>query len=54
MRIECWSQYRDELACAAMNKALDSCLDYCNNRRRHRSLGMKTPAEFATMTAMAA
>ena len=54
VRIECWSQYRDELACAAMNKALDSYLDYYNNRRRHRSLGMKTPAEFAAMTAMAA
>lgn len=35
---ECRSQYRDALACAAMNKALDSYLDYCNNRRRHRSL----------------
>ena len=54
VRIECWSQCRDDLACAAMNAALGRCLDYCNNRRRHRSLGMKTPAEFATMAAMAA
>ena len=54
VRIECWSQCRDNLACAAMNAALGRCLDYCNNRRRHRSLGMKTPAEFATMAAMAA
>ena len=37
-----------------MNKALDRCLDYYNNRRRHRSLGMRTPAEFATMATMAA
>ena len=54
VRIECWSQCRDDLACAAMNAALGRCLDYCNNRRRHRSLGMKTPAEFATMAAMVA
>ena len=54
VRIECWSQCRDDLACAAMNAALGRCLDYCNNWRRHRSLGMKTPAEFATMAAMAA
>ena len=54
VRIECWSQCRDDLACAAMNAALGRCLDYCNDRRRHRSLGMKTPAEFATMAAMAA
>ena len=54
VRVECWSQYRDSLACAAMNKTLDRCLDCYNNRRRHRSLGMRTPAEFATVAAMAA
>ena len=37
-----------------MNKALDRYLDYYNDQRRHRSLGMRTPAEFATMAAMAA
>ena len=41
VRVECWSQYRDDLTCAAMNAALDRYLDYYNNRRRHRSLGMK-------------
>ena len=25
-----------------MNATLDRNLDYCNNRRRHRSLGMRT------------
>jgi len=28
VRVECWSQYRDALACAAVNKALDRYLDY--------------------------
>ncbi len=53
-RVECWSQYRGELTCAAMNEALAAYLDYYNNRRRHRSLGMKTPAEFARMIEAAA
>ena len=35
VRVECWSQYRDDIFSAAMN-------------------GMRTPAEFATTTAMAA
>ncbi len=46
-RAECWSQYRGELTCAAMNEALAAYLDYYN-RRQHRSLGTKTPAEFAS------
>ena len=55
VRVECWSQYRDSLTCAAMNKALDRYLDdYYDNQRRYRSLGMRTPAEFATVAAMAA
>ena len=54
VRVECWSQYRGELSCAAMNQALAAYLDYYNNKRRHRSLGMKTPADFARMQAMAA
>ena len=53
-RVERWSQHRNDLACAAMNEALDSHLDYYNNRRKHRSLGMKTPAEFARMAEVAA
>ncbi len=53
-RVECWSQYRGELTCAAMNEALGQYLDYYNSRRPHRSLGMKTPAEFARMVAVAA
>ena len=53
-RVECWSQYRNDLTCAAMNEALERYLDYYNNRRKHRSLGMKTPAEFARMAKVAA
>ena len=37
-----------------MNEALERYLDYYNNRRKHRSLGMKTPAEFAKMAKVAA
>ena len=51
---KCWSQYRNDLTCAAMNEALERYLDYYNNRRKHRSLGMKTPAEFARMAEVAA
>ena len=54
VRIECWSQYWGERSCAAMNEALAAYLDYYNNKRRHRSLGMETPADFARMQAMAA
>ena len=53
-RVECWSQHRGELTCAAMNETLRHHLDYYNNRRPHRSLGMKTPAEFARMINVAA
>ena len=53
-RVECWSQHRGELTCAAMNETLRRCLDYHNHRRPHRALGMKTPAEFAGMIAVAA
>ena len=53
-RVECWSQHRGELTCAAMNEALRRYLDYYNSRRPHRSLGMKTPAEFARMIDVAA
>ncbi len=37
-----------------MNEPLALYLDCCNNRCRHRSLGMKTPADFARMTEAAA
>ena len=53
-RVECWSQHRGEPACAAMNEALRRHLHYYNSRRPHRSLGMKTPAEFARMIDVAA
>ena len=43
VRVECWSQYRDSLTCAAMNKALDRYLDYYNDQRRHRSLRHEDP-----------
>ena len=54
VRVECWSQYPNDLTCAAMNGPLDRYLEHYNNRRRHRFLGMRTPAEFATMAPMAA
>ena len=34
-----------------MNAALGRHIDYYNNRRRHRSFGMRTPAELAMVTA---
>ena len=46
-RIECWSQHRGEVTCAALNESQSAWLDYYNNRRPHRGLGMKTPAEAA-------
>ena len=52
-RIECWSQHQGELTCAALNEAQALWLDYYNNRRPHRSLGMKTPAEAAAALGMA-
>ena len=54
VRSECWRFHDGELNCAAMNKALQDCLDYCNNRRPHRSLGMRTPAQQAILLDMAA
>ena len=53
-RTEFWSHYDGELTCKAMNEALNLHLDYHNNRRPHRSLGMKTPAETARMLGLAA
>ena len=53
-RVECWSRHRGELTCAGMNETLRRHLDYYNHRRPHRALGMKTPAEFARMIAVAA
>ena len=44
-RIECWSLHVGELNCQAMNAALERHLDYYNNRRPHRSLDMRTPAQ---------
>ena len=53
-RIECWSQHQGELTCAALNESQSRWLDYYNNRRPHRSLGMRTPAQAAADLAMAA
>ena len=43
-RSECRRFCGGELNGAAMSEALGRCLDYCSNRRPHRSLGMKAPA----------
>ena len=43
VRVECWSRYRCELTCPAMNEVLRRYLDYYNRRRPHRSLGRKPP-----------
>ncbi len=53
-RIECWSLHDGELTCQALNAALSNHLDYYNNRRPHRSLDMRTPAQQAMMLGMAA
>ena len=53
-RVECWSQHQGELTCAALNESQSRWLDYYNNRRPHRSLGMRTPAQAAADLAMAA
>lgn len=53
-RIEFWSHYDGELTCQAINRGLDPHLDYYNNRRPHRALGMKTPADAARMLGLAA
>ena len=53
-RSECWRACDGELNCAAMNKALRTYLDYCNDRRPHRSLGMRTPNQQAAFLGMAA
>ena len=37
-----------------MNAALIQCLNYRSNRRPHRSLGMRTPAEQAILPDKAA
>ena len=53
-RSECRRLHDGELNCGAMNKTPQAYLDYCNNRRPHRSLGMRTPAEQAILPGMAA
>lgn len=53
-RIECWSQHRGEPTCAALNESQERWLDYYNNRRPHRSLGMRTPVQAAVDMGMAA
>ena len=53
-RTEFWSHYDGELTYQAINKALDPRLDYYNNRRPHRALGMKTPADVAMKLGLAA
>ena len=51
---ERWRFHDGELNCRAMNKTLQTYLDYCNNRRPHRSLDMRTPNQQAAFLGMAA
>ena len=53
-RTECWNHYRGEWNCRAMNERMDEYIRFYNNERPHHSLGMKTPAEAATMTGVSA
>ena len=53
-RSECWRFHDGKLNCGAMNKTLQTYLDYCNNRRPHRSLDMRTPKQQAAFLGMAA
>ena len=53
-KMEFWRFHDGELSCEAVNEALAEHLDYYNNRRPHRALGMKTPAEMARILGMAA
>ena len=53
-KMEFWRFHDGELSCEAVNEALAEHLDYYNNRRPHRALGMKTPAEMAGILGMAA
>ena len=54
VRTECWNHYRGEWNCRAMNERMDEYIRFYNNERPHHSLGMKTPAEAATMTGVSA
>ena len=54
VRTECWNHYRGEWNCRAMNERMDECIRFYNNERPHHSLGMKTPAEAATMAGVSA
>ena len=49
VRTECWNHYRGEWNCRAMNERMDEYIRFYNNERPHHSLGMKTPAEAATI-----
>ena len=40
--------------CRAMNERMDEYIRFYNSERPHHSLGMKTPAEAATMTGVSA
>ena len=54
VRTECWNHYQGEWNCRAMNERMDECIRFYNNERPHHSLGMKNPAETATMTGVSA
>ena len=54
VRAECWNHYRGEWNCRAMNERMDEYIRFYNSERPHHSLGMKTPAEAATMTGVSA
>ena len=50
----CWNHYRGEWNCRAMNERMGEYIRFYNNERPHHSLGMKTPAEAATMAGVSA
>ena len=54
VRTECWNHYRGEWNCRDMNERMDEYIRFYNDERPHHSLGMKTPAETATMTGVSA
>ena len=54
VREEFWAHYTGDYNCQGINEALDRYRHYYNHLRPHYALGLKTPAEYATMTAVSA